>query len=138
MREILFRGLRTDGEGWVYGYYLPTFTGIAKIAVTYDHITGTIEAYEVIPETVGQYTGLKDKNGKEIYEGDVLGGCNGSVNGQGWGWENYTVKYRDNGQHNVPIDWGSEKNWDNTHWFEVIGNIHENPELLGEKHGQSN
>ena len=81
---------------------------------------------------VMQYTGLKDKNGIEIYEGDILAGCNGSINGRGWNWGNYVIEYKENGLHDVPTDWGSEKNWDSTHWFEVIGNIYENPELLEE------
>jgi len=64
MREIKFRGLRKYGKGWVYGSFIHNSIDCPCII---DH---DAEQYEIIPESVGQYTGLKDKNGKEIYECD--------------------------------------------------------------------
>jgi len=109
MREIKFRGKRVDGKGWIYGGYHKNDSGLTFIIIgSYGEKIGHC-FIEVIPETVGQYTGLKDKNGKEIYDGDILKG-------------NVYLRFE--------VEWDSE----NTGWniaphcqstFEIIGNIHE-------------
>lgn len=126
-RTIKFRGKRIDNGEWVYGDLLqPTeICDIYEIA-NCESIDGT--RYEVIPDTTGQYTSLKDKNGKEIYEGDILKSIQ---------WNDiYLVKYIGTAFYlcrKVNNGFNKITTWNNTEKSEVIGNIYDNPELLGGK-----
>lgn len=114
MREILFRGKRVDNGEWVYGDLITK--PIHHECVILEN--GCIN-HSVIPETVGQYTGRNDVNGKKIFEGDMIRRFTG------YEFETRWREYR-LGEINQARAHGYD--WHDTD--EIIGNIHENPELL--------
>jgi uncharacterized phage protein (TIGR01671 family) len=124
MREIKFRGKRIDNGDWVYGAYLWETSGICAQIGEYDEEGAFWEWHEVDPETVGEYTGLPDKNGKEIYEHGLtmLGTTTLEVY---WNSHRSEFALREFGTNDYYGALG-----DFRHDIEIIGNIHDNPELL--------
>lgn len=124
MREILFRGKRIDNGEWVQGYPCRYgWIGKEKDYIIPDYASALYTA-EIDPETIGQYTGIVDKYGMKIFEGDIV-------------WNDY-----DNG--NGKVEWDNDMakfiitfstftiDFDNIYGDEldVIGNVYDNPELL--------
>ena len=125
MRDILFRGRTIEGKEWVNGYYA-VYSSYPFIGAPNSY--GTMLWFEVHPETVGQFTGQVDMVGRKIFEGDVLktedrivvvvwhdaAGC----------WDSNFIKY---------IEKPSTTGILCSQWRRratIIGNIHDNPELL--------
>lgn len=126
-REIKFRGKRLDNGEWVQGYFLVA-AGMPFISAF-----GERSPILVIPETVGQYTGLKDKNSKEIYEGDVMV-CRQYIGGN---FIDYCIErgfvemlHGAFGLHRKQGYYRPFKDWLEAYEYEIIGNIHDNPELM--------
>ena len=140
MREILFRGKRTDCDAWVEGDLIQAFRGNQLSSCSIMPNTPTAYCWKVIPETVGQYTGLTDKNGVRIFEGDIVK-CTDTINDFEF---NAVVEFGNpNGEYNwgyqLKFISGEESNFDILCWvdmeetgayIEIIGNIHDNPERL--------
>lgn len=143
MREITFRGKRIDTEEWVTGHFVRLYDD--KGHHSHRIYPGYAETdcgdfypdwYEVDPETVGQFTGLTDKHGKPIFEGDILGAhldeffpdiC--TLVQVIWFDMSWMIRQpiRD-----YVYDYDTLDSNDGALW-EVIGNIHDNPELIGGK-----
>jgi len=130
-----YRGLTKEGK-WVYGWHF-TFQGCSNGQEFTQHLIGDLENHdEVIPETVGQSTGLKDKNIKEIYEGDIIlypwaGGTHSKAYIEYKTYKYCSPKY-------TAMTIGDDENGDEIPWdsrAEVIGNIHQNPELMEQDNG---
>lgn len=128
MREILFRGKQDSNGKWVYGDY---HTDSCYIYDCKDSI-----AYKVIAETVGQFTGLCDKNGKKIFEGDIVI-YNDNENADSEGEFSIVVWYDDDvigfalEHHSPSCEVYYECEWvQSCCYYEIIGNVFDNPELL--------
>jgi len=155
MREIEFRG--KSGEKWVYGFPLKNKLGVYVVTEENPHECSQYHYYRVIPETVGQYTGLKDKNGKKIFAGDFVMRRNTESTGieneilHLVAFENgaFVMKQKDlyypyrfayegysmHKDYSMLQQFKKEAPWTNGS-YEVIGNIHDNPELLESENGK--
>lgn len=125
MRQILFRGKRVDNGEWVYDNSVLFFSEKTKI---YGALNEWREI-EVIPETVGQFTGVIDKNGKKVFEGDVVeyaGSCGEIVFAERRG----AFMSRERDMH---CEWLSNLPQYGTGIVEIIGNIYDNKEILEDK-----
>jgi uncharacterized phage protein (TIGR01671 family) len=148
MREIAFRGKRKNNGEWMYGGLVDLFVRYDS-RITEDHGIGNTNFWRVIPKTIGQYTGIKDKNGVKIFEGDII-----QLNIGYWQFSGhddletflmgeivYLPEVMSFGMRGVKDEtWLSYEgevdtipfpsfNFDNSD-IDVVGNIHDNPEFL--------
>lgn len=131
MREILFRGKRIDNGEWIQGHYggytLMSGVTINAISVPYKNSIGGSLCYDVDSTTVGQYTGLTDKNDKKIFEGDIV-----VVPLSGKPAKGIVEYFKTDICGFAVITQPQYSNYvlQKNYAYEVIGNIHDNPELL--------
>jgi uncharacterized phage protein (TIGR01671 family) len=125
MREIKFRGLHVQKKIWIYGFLFANINPHKKETEFIDHaiwegLRGIDNLRQVIPETVGQFTGLKDKKGVKIYEGDIIdeGKVYFDITLLGF----FVESLSDEDEPVKPLY--------DIAFVEILGNIHQNPELL--------
>ncbi len=130
MREILFRGKREDSGEWVQGDLLQNVDCL-KIREQEKDIKHIAKSFAVFHETIGQYTGLTDKNGTKIFEGDVVN-VNTNKDALCHRYEGRNLVIRFDEYHRFVASGNLEYPLCNHYEWEVIGNIHDKPELLKE------
>lgn len=138
-REIKFRGKRLDNGEWVFGNLIIAENGAPYIfppeicEIDGHHLRqGDDTPHWVDPDTIGEYTGLKDKNGREIYEGDIMNWGNRKCRIGYIGYSEVHPAFMFVTRHVdfVLYSRNSERQ------YEVLGNIHDNPELLTRGHNE--
>lgn len=139
MREILFRGKSESNCEWVYGnpiydnvsgkHYIVPFGNITESDKVGQEGCTYCVGFEVIPETVGQYTGLTDKNGKKIFEGDILKDHSFTIDDFSkvvYDTENAQFSLADCDEICDTMEEWERYRED----YEIVGNVYDNPELL--------
>ena len=135
MRDILFRGKRIYEDEWVEGSLICFADGCCFVCVQGENMD-FMDKFGVIPETVGQYTGLTDKNGKKVFEGDIVKCTDKTYD---YSFNAVVIFGNPNGEYNWGFQLkrisGASANTDILLWFdmddvgafaEVVGNIHDN------------
>jgi uncharacterized phage protein (TIGR01671 family) len=149
-RQIKFRGKTYITNGfstseWIYGYFLEKELCDGMGRCSYIKYDGSSEV-KVIPETVGQFTGLYDTKGKEIYEGDIVMLSGGDISGEviyrGTSfcnlWRNVECldgKIKDVCMSLIP---DGHSDFECVDMYQIVGNIHDTPEVLGAKYEYNN
>ena len=130
IREVIFRGKRTDNGEWVEGGYIPldVDSGYTYIIEPCNYASSLpvldlikLHSILVIPKTIGQFTGLTDKNGVRIFEGDIVDYISSDVIGNP---KTGTIIVEDMTDYDTMIYLNHSDE------LQIIGNIHDNPELL--------
>ena len=141
MREIIFRGKRLNNGEWIEGSLCTTIPSDENFyTISYFDFEGYYIEEKVIPSTIGQYTGLTDKNGTKIFEGDIVkadgyiftvkfGKCGGVENNDNFGYMGFYFEGFDRITKKC-MDLGLRNDICYLVNREVVGNIHDNPELL--------
>jgi uncharacterized phage protein (TIGR01671 family) len=131
-REIKFRGWRRKYQCWEYGYLIecpaPELNEIVEVTKSGGRIIAAVER-----DSIGQYTGLHDKNGREIYEGDLLRCASYTYGNKETDKTSLLVKYHEMSAGFIAGPYMLGKLMD-IGKCEVIGNIYENPDLLEAQH----
>lgn len=123
MREILFRGKRTDNGEWIEGVTFPHDNG--SCTTFYQNpLDGSLAGEEVDPDTVGQFTGHTDRNGKPIFEGDIIKYHGGPFKVV-WQYTGFQARAKDG----MLMPWVYISD-DKDNAGEIVGNIYDNPELM--------
>lgn len=141
MREILFRGKQVDNGEWIQGFLsksrnIKEKPALLKLCIDYEE-KGVMLSCIVDPETIGQYTGITDKNGEQIFEGDIIRHYNRKDDSAIFDtgrvfWEEKRARFlrtsEDENKYFLKEDMAYP--------YEVIGNIYDNPDLLkGDRNG---